>query len=64
VGIRYWKRHYGGPVKSISERWAAEGHFATNSVPNYRHASSKSEEMALNFDLRQIGRRLGIEEFV
>ena len=64
VGIRYWKRRYGGRVRSISERWAAEGHFAGNSVPNYRNGASKSEEMALNFDLRQIGRQLGIEEFV
>jgi len=64
VGIMYWKRRYGGRVRGISERWAAEGHFGSFSVPGYRQAASKSEEMAINFDLQQIGRRLGIEEFV
>ena len=64
VGIRYWKRRYGGRVQGISERWVAEGHFGSFSVPGYRQAASKSEEMALNFDLAEIGRRFGIEEFV
>ena len=64
VGIRYWKRRYGGRVHGISERWVAEGHFGSFSVPGYRQAASKSEEMALNFDLQEIGRRFGIEEFV
>jgi hypothetical protein len=64
VGIRYWKRRYGGTISSISERWVAEGHFGSFSVPGYRQAASKSEEMAINFDLKQIGRQLGIEEFV
>jgi hypothetical protein len=64
VGIMYWKRRYGGRVRSISERWAAEGHFGSFSVPGYQQAASKSEEMDLNFDLGRIGRQLGIEEFV
>lgn len=64
VGIRYWKRRYGGKVRSLRERWVAEGHFASFSVPGYREAASKSEEMGLNFDLKQIGRELGIEEYV
>jgi len=51
-------------VHGISERWVAEGHFGSFSVPGYRQAASKSEEMALNFDLAEIGRRFGIEEFV
>ena len=53
-----------GRVQGISERWVAEGHFGSFSVPGYRQAASKSEEMALNFDLAEIGRRFGIEEFV
>jgi hypothetical protein len=64
VGIRYWKRRYGGRMHGISERWVAERHFGSFSVPGYQQAASKSEEMALNFDLAEIGRRFGIEEFV
>ena len=33
-------------------------------MPGYKQAASKSEEMALNFDLVEIGRRFGIEEYV
>ena len=64
VGIRYWRRRYGGKVRSLSERWVAEGHFASFSVLGHREAATKSEGMALNFDLKQIGQELGLEEFV
>ena len=33
-------------------------------TPQSTDTPSKSEEMALNFDLAEIGRRFGIEEFV
>lgn len=42
----------------------AEGHFASFSVLGHREVASKSEEMALNFDLKQIGQERGLEEFV
>ena len=64
VGIMYWKRRYGGHVHPISEGWVGEGHFAAFSVPGYREAASKAQEMALNFDLKEIARRFGLEEFL
>jgi hypothetical protein len=64
VGIRYWERRYGGRVQSIPERWISEGHFGAFSVPDYKRAASKAEEMALNFDLKQICARFGLEAFL
>lgn len=60
VGIRYWKKRYGGTVHSLSEKWLAEGHFSVTSVQGYRRAATKAEEMDINFDLAAIARRLGI----
>jgi hypothetical protein len=64
VGIRYWQRRYGGKVHSLSERRLAEGHFSVTTMPDYQRASTKSEEMALNFDLRKIAHDFGISDLV
>jgi hypothetical protein len=64
VGIMYWKRRYGGRVRSIPERWINEGHFGALSVPDYKRGISKAKEMELNFDLKQIAGRFGLEEFL
>jgi len=64
VGIRYWERRYGGKVHRLSERRLAEGHFSVTTVPDYQRASTKSEEMALNFDLRKIALDFGISDLV
>jgi hypothetical protein len=64
VGIRYWQRRYGGKVHALSERRLASGHFSATTVPDYRRAPTKSEEMEINFDLRRIARDFGIGDLV
>ena len=67
--FRYWKL-LGGTTRAASRSqfdrgcWVAAGHFGPFSVPGYKQAASKSEKMALNFDLVEIGRRFGSEEYV
>jgi len=63
-GVLYWERECGGKVKRISEGFVSEGHFSVTSRKNYIRASSKSEEMDLNFDLEDIARRFGLTELL
>lgn len=64
VGIRYWEKRFGGKVIKISERKIAEGHFSVTTVPNYKRAYTKSEEIEINFDLAEIARRFGIADLL
>lgn len=64
VGIRYWEKFYNGKITRISERSIADGHFSVTSVKNYKRASSKSVEMRINFDLRAIANRFGIQDLL
>lgn len=64
VGIRYWERYFDGKVRRVSERWLSEGHFSVTSVPNYKIAATKCDEMELNFDLRKIARDFGIDDLI
>ena len=64
VGIRYWEKRYGGKVTTISERKIADGHFSVTTVPKYRIAATKSAEMDINFDLREIAGKFGIDDLL
>jgi hypothetical protein len=59
-GVLWWKNHHGGHVRRIAERFVTEGHFSITSKKDYVKAPSKSEEMAINFDLQTIARRFEI----
>lgn len=63
-GIRYWERFCGGRVKTYGERYIAKEHFSVITVKNYVRASSKSEEMDINFDLHTVTSRLGIGDLL
>jgi len=64
AGILYWKKYYKGQVHSISERWLKEEHFSVISIPNYIKASSKTEEMEINFNLDRIAQKFGISDLL
>jgi len=64
MGIRYWEKHYGGVVHTISERKVASSHFSVNTVKNYQKGKDKSDEMELNFDLGAITRNLDIYDLL
>lgn len=64
VGIRYWQQKYGGRVQKIRESSLAPYHFSVTSVPEYQIAENKALEMEINFDLRSLCIRLGIEDLL
>jgi hypothetical protein len=64
VGIMYWKRHCGGRVHSIAERYVAEGHCTEIGKKNYVKASSKAEELRLNYNVADVARSLGLEAYL
>ena len=70
-GVMYWKRRYGGVVRSLSLREPAEGHCSEIGNSDYRNLPDHYEaerntgrEMELNYDLEQVCKRLGIERFL
>jgi hypothetical protein len=62
VGIMYWKRHYGGRVRSIPPWNLREGHFAQWAI-GAKRLGSKSAELAA-VDISAAARRLGLEAFL
>lgn len=64
VGIMYWKNHCGGVVHDISEKQIMEGHCTQIGNKNYQKAGSKTEELALNFDLTRVAKQLGLEKYL
>jgi hypothetical protein len=66
VGIRYWKRRYGGIVRAIPESDIAEGHFTLIGRRDYKRASpvhfrrDLSKELSLNTDLTKACEQLGL----
>ena len=70
VGIMYWTRKYGGRAKSISAKYVEEGHCSRINNPRYVMASPNNErrditrDLQLNYDLREVCKKLGIEEFL
>jgi hypothetical protein len=70
-GIMYWKRNYGGRVRNISLRKAAEGHCSEIGNSNYKvldqHTAATrltGKEMELNYDIEQVCRKLGIQSLL
>jgi len=63
-GVLNWKRQHHGKVRRISEGFIKDGHFSITSQKNYKRATSKSEEMDLNFDLNEIARRFRIDDLL
>jgi len=64
AGVMYWKRHCGGEVIDIRERYVSEGHFSITADRKYLKAASKAEEMDLNYDLRDCANRLGLGAYL
>ncbi len=70
VGIYYWQKQYGGRVRPIPESWVAEGHCTRIRNPHYEPQSPNDERRDLskdlvhNYDLVEVCRRLGLDDFL
>lgn len=70
-GIMYWKRNHGGRVRDLSLRRTAEGHCSEIGNKNYQNLPDHYEatrntgkEMELNYNLEQVCKRMGLEQFL
>ena len=65
-GIMYWKRKYGGTVKSIPEKLVKEGHCTSINVKDYKRVGPEGPmrnlgvEIDMNYSIEDVAARLGI----
>jgi hypothetical protein len=65
VGVRYWAKTYGGPARTIPERWVAEGHCSQIHNPQYVRVTpnddrkNMSKDLVANYRLEDVCARLG-----
>jgi len=70
VGIKYWKRNYGGKVLTIKEEEVSEGHCTRIGKNDYQRLAPDDAtrllpgELRLNFDLVRVCKQLGLERFL
>ncbi len=70
TGIMYWKRNYGGKVLEIKETKVNEGHCSSIGKANYNWGGGTTKNrtlfsaLDLNYNIRDVAKRLGIERFL
>jgi hypothetical protein len=70
VGIRYWKKQYGGKVIDIPERELNEGHCTAINRKGYRYLAAGAvhrpvgDELEANYSLEDVAARMGVEHFL
>lgn len=69
TGIMYWQRRCGGKVTLLDRKRVEEGHCTSINFQNYQRLAPVNRkllgaELDLNFDLEQVARRLGVEQFL
>lgn len=64
VGIAYWEKKYRRRIVRLSERIYSPGHCSEIGHPNYIKSAHKGAELDLNFQINDVARKFGLEQYL